>query len=177
MFKNRISNIAHSKAGYALRWMIRRDLRNVVEIETMCFKKYYDTQKLSRLLSRRNTIGMVITLPDQRSKNHFVAAYCIYDLEAESIRFRRFVVHPNCRRIGLGSDLMKKILGKLNERRSRIELVVRECNLEAQLFLRSHGFKAEQIIREMYEDTPEDGYIMRHRSASMIDSRSFKLPF
>lgn len=177
MFKNRISNIAYSKVGYDLRWMIHRDLRDVVAIETMCFKKYYDTQKLSKIVSRRNTKGMVITLPDQRSKNHFVAAYCIYDLESEFIKFRRFVVHPNCRRIGLGSELMKKLLGKLNERRSRIELVVRECNLEAQLFLRSHGFKAEQIIREMYEDTSEDGYIMRHRSASMKDHQSFKLPF
>ena len=40
---------------------------------------------------------------------------------------------------------------------------MRETNLAAQLFFRSSGFRAVSVLREFYEDTPEDAYLMQYR--------------
>ena len=60
--------------------------------------------------------------------------------------------------------MIEKLVSKLtNQRRSRITLEVRETNLQAQLFFRQLGFRAISVLRQYYEDTPEDAYIMQYR--------------
>ena len=60
--------------------------------------------------------------------------------------------------------MLAKLLGKLpHERRNRIMLEVRETNLEAQLFFKSIGFKAISVLRDFYDDTDEDAYLMQFR--------------
>lgn len=71
-------------------------------------------------------------------------------------------VHPNCRRIGVGKELLNKVLKKESPKRSYIEFVLRESNLDAQLFLKAQNFKATRVVRNKYRDTSEDGYIMKH---------------
>jgi ribosomal-protein-alanine N-acetyltransferase len=59
--------------------------------------------------------------------------------------------------------MLTKLVGKLsNQRRTRIMLEVRETNLSAQVFFRHNGFRAISVLREFYEDTPEDAYIMEY---------------
>ena len=71
---------------------------------------------------------------------------------------------PEFRRMGIGSQMIRKLIGKLSsQRRSRIMLEVRETNLAAQLFFRENGFRAVSVLREYYEDTPEDAYVMQYR--------------
>ncbi len=60
--------------------------------------------------------------------------------------------------------MMAKLTGKLSQqRRNRILLEVRETNLDAQLFFRTEGFRAVSVLRDYYEDTPEDAYVMQYR--------------
>jgi ribosomal-protein-alanine N-acetyltransferase len=60
--------------------------------------------------------------------------------------------------------MIQKLVGKLsNERRNRILLEVRETNLEAQLFFKQLGFRAISVLRDYYEDTTEDAYLMQLR--------------
>jgi ribosomal-protein-alanine N-acetyltransferase len=60
--------------------------------------------------------------------------------------------------------MVRKLVSKLApQRRSRIMLEVRETNLAAQLFFRQLGFRAISLLREFYEDTPEDAYLMQFR--------------
>jgi ribosomal-protein-alanine N-acetyltransferase len=42
-------------------------------------------------------------------------------------------------------------------------LEVRETNLPAQVFFRSNGFRAISVMRNFYDDTPEDAYAMQFR--------------
>ena len=68
------------------------------------------------------------------------------------------------RRRGVGSQMAKKLITKLShDRRSRIMLEIRETNLAAQLFFRTLGFRAVSVLRQFYEDTPEDAYLMQFR--------------
>ena len=41
-------------------------------------------------------------------------------------------------------------------------LEVRETNLAAQLFFRQRGFKAISVLRDFYDDTTEDAYLMQY---------------
>jgi ribosomal-protein-alanine N-acetyltransferase len=60
--------------------------------------------------------------------------------------------------------MIRKLISKLSpQRRSRIMLEVRETNLAAQLFFRDLGFRAISLLRDFYEDTTEDAYLMQFR--------------
>ncbi len=59
--------------------------------------------------------------------------------------------------------MVAKLVGKLSShRRTRIALSVRETNLFAQLFFRIQGFRAMEVVREHYQDTGEDAYVMQY---------------
>ena len=68
------------------------------------------------------------------------------------------------RRRGVGTQMVRKLVGKLSaQRRTKILLEVRETNLAAQLFFRDASFRAISVLRDYYEDTPEDAYLMQYR--------------
>ena len=48
-------------------------------------------------------------------------------------------------------------------RRLKITLAVRERNLAAQVFFRSHDFRATKVLRTYYEDSGEDAFQMEYR--------------
>ena len=59
--------------------------------------------------------------------------------------------------------MIDKLVGKLSsQRRTRITLEVRETNLAAQLFFRASGFRATSVLRDFYDDSPEDAYLMQY---------------
>jgi len=59
--------------------------------------------------------------------------------------------------------MMGKLAAKLTpDRRSRIVLEVRERNLPAQLFFRSLGYRAISVLKDFYQDTTEDAYLMEY---------------
>ncbi len=59
--------------------------------------------------------------------------------------------------------MVAKLVGKLSShRRTRISLQIRESNLPAQLYLRSLDFRAIEVVRDAYEDTGEDAYVLQY---------------
>jgi ribosomal-protein-alanine N-acetyltransferase len=141
-----------------IRWMIRRDMPDVLGIESNCFEFAWSEDDFIRCLRQRNCIGMVAEC-DER-----VAGFMIYELHKNRLHVLNFAVHSDYRRRGIGSTMMRKLLGKLSqERRNRIMLEVRETNLEAQLFFKSLGFKAISVLRDFYDDATEDAYLMQFR--------------
>ena len=93
-----------------------------------------------------------------------VVGFMIYELHKTRIHVLNFAVARDHRRLGVGSQMIAKLIGKLSsQRRSRIVLEVRERNLPAQLFFRANGFRAVSVLRSFYEDTPEDAYLMQYR--------------
>lgn len=145
-----------------IRWMIRRDMPEVLDIESSCFEFPWSEDDFIRCLRQRNCIGMVADCDDK------VVGFMIYELHKTRLHILNFAVHPDHRRLGIGQRMSEKLVAKLsNQRRSRILLEVRETNLAAQLFFRAQNFRAVSVLRDFYEDTTEDAYLMqyRHRSA------------
>jgi len=137
--------------------MIRRDMFDVLDIEQRCFEFPWDEDTFIRVLRQRNAIGMVIE-HDER-----IVGFMIYELHKNRLHVLNFAVHPNFRRIGVGQQMIGKLIGKLDHARRRcILLEVRETNLQAQLFFRSMGFLAINVLENFYDDSTEDAYLFEY---------------
>ena len=144
-----------------IRWMIRRDMPSVLAIEQECFEFPWLEEDFIRCLRQRNCIGMVAEAGER------IVGFMIYELHKTRLHILNFAVQEQLRRRGVGSQMAKKLITKLtHERRSRIMLEIRETNLPAQLFFRSLGFRAVSVLRDFYEDTPEDAYLMQFRCSA-----------
>ena len=134
-----------------IRWMIRRDMPEVLAIENRSFEFPWSDEDFIRCLRQRNCIGMVAEY-DER-----VVGFMIYELHKNRLHVLNFAVRPEFRRRGVGTSMMRKLIGKLSDqRRNRILLEIRETNLDAQLFFRDillryaacPSFKNEAAVRK-----------------------------
>ena len=141
-----------------IRWMIRRDMPEVLDIEKGSFEFPWSEEDFIRCLRQRNCIGMVAEY-DER-----VVGFMIYELHKNQLHVLNFSVRPDVRRRGVGQQMINKLVGKLSQqRRNRIVLEIRETNLAAQLFFRNSSFFAVSVLRDYYDDTTEDAYVMQYR--------------
>ena len=141
-----------------IRWMIRRDMPEVLAAENSSFEYAWTEEDFLRCLRQRNCIGMVAEQGER------VVGFMIYELHKQKLHILNFAVHPQCRRLGVGGQMVSKLISKLSShRRTRITLEVRETNLQAQLFFRSRDFRAVKVLRAFYEDSGEDAFLMQYR--------------
>ena len=141
-----------------IRWMIRRDMSEVVSIENACFETLWCETDFIHVLRQRNCIGMVAECDE------CVVGYMVYELHKDLLQVLNFAVHPQFQRAGVGRLMVGKLASKLShQRRRRIRLHVRETNLPAQLFFRAMQFRAISIVHDFYFDTLEDAYLMEYR--------------
>lgn len=147
-----------------IRWMIRRDMPAVLAIESQSFEFSWNEDDFIRCLRQRNCIGMVAERDDQ------VVGFMIYELHKNRLHILNFAVSKEIRRQGIGQSMVGKLLSKLShERRNRIMLEVRETNLDAQLFFKGLGFRAISVLRDFYDDTVEDAYLMQYRYKATVE--------
>jgi ribosomal-protein-alanine N-acetyltransferase len=150
-----------------IRWMIRRDMPEVLAIEHASQEFPWCEEEFLRVLRQRNCIGMVAEHGER------VVGFMIYELHKTKLHVLNLAVHADYRRQGVGRQMVAKLAGKLSShRRTRIVLHVRETNLHAQLFYRVQGFRASEVVRTYYEDTGEDAYVMQYLyDETLIDDR------
>lgn len=147
-----------TKLNPHIRWLIRKEMPQVLAIENVSFEFPWSEDDFIRCLRQRNCIGMVA------EHDEAIGGYMIYELHKNRLYILKFAVHPNLRHMGIGSAMVRKLIGKLStQRRTRIALEVRESNLDALLFFKSQGFLATSIMRDFYEDTEEDAILMQYR--------------
>jgi len=139
---------------------------DVLDIEKRSYTDPWSEEDFLRVLRQRNCIGMVA------EQNNRVIGYMIYELHRNKIQVLNFVVHSNFRRIGVGTQLIEKLVAKLSShRRNQITFIINELNLETVgVFLRKLGFGAHSIMRDYFEvidsETEEvtvrDGILMNY---------------
>jgi [ribosomal protein S18]-alanine N-acetyltransferase len=149
-----------------IRWMIRRDMADVLQTEVASFEYAWTEDDFLRCLRQRNCIGMVAEVNDR------VVGFMIYELHKNKLHVLNFAVAPQFRKRGIGTSMVAKLFGKLSShRRGKITLAVRERNLAAQLFFRKQDFKAVRVLRNYYEDSGEDAFLMEHRVEEELHDR------
>lgn len=129
-----------------VRWMIRRDMPEVMEIESKSFDCPWSEEDFIKALRQRNNIGMVSEV------NGEVAGYVVYTLNKRELEIINLAVKREYRRCYIGSQIIEKLIGKLSsDRRNKIVSYVRESNLDAQLFFKFMGFLATGVHYDYYE--------------------------
>ena len=152
-----------------IRWMIRRDMPDVLAAERASFEYAWTEDDFLRCLRQRNCIGMVAESDDPigPAPGVRVAGFMIYELHKTRLHILNFAVHPLARRNGIGGQMLGKLVHKLTtHRRLKITLAVRERNLDAQVFFRDHDFRATRVLRNYYEDSGEDAFQMEYWAPS-----------
>lgn len=153
-----------------IRWMLRRDMTEVLSIENSVFEYPWLEEDFINTLRERICIGMVY-------EKDVVLGYMIYELHKKYLNVINFAVHPDHQKMGIGTDMISKLTSKLSdERRNRIQLHVRESDLSAQLFFKSQGFKCISVFRDYYTGViTEEAYLMRYAKSILLANR-FQLP-
>jgi ribosomal-protein-alanine N-acetyltransferase len=146
-----------------IRWMIRADMPEVEEIEQLMFEHPWSQDDFIRCLRQRQVIGLVAV----DAGGDDVLGFCLYELFPNRLLLLNFAVHPSCQRRGVGRTMIEKLATKLSpQRRSRLDIMVRETNLDAQLFFRAMGFRATGMVKKPYDlqdNCDDDAIVMQYR--------------
>lgn len=144
-----------------IRWMIMRDLSEVLRIEYEEFQHAWTEEEFFDYLRVRNHIGMVA------ETNEKVVGYYLYALHSDHLTLKSIAVCHKMQRRGIGRRMIENLQAKLSpERRNRITLKVSERNTDAHLFFKAMGFKAVHVIPDYF--TPSaDAYVFRCRTADL----------
>lgn len=153
-----------------IRWLIRRDMPEVLKIEKGSFKDYaWCEEDFLCLLRQRNCIGMVA------ENNHHICGFMIYELHGNKLRILNFAVHPDYRLQNVGTQMAKNLTEKLSLRKRReVTIEIRETNLDAQLFFKKQQFRAITTLRKFYDDTYEDAYVFSYGLSPEKDAEHFE---
>lgn len=125
-----------------VRWLIRRDLPEVLEIENRSFNEPWTEEEFLIALRQRNTIGCVA----ESTYMGQIYGFMVYELHKGKLVLLNFAVAPEVRRTGVGSAMVERLTCKLSQQRRRqITTSISEGNLPAQLFFANAGFKATAV--------------------------------
>jgi len=132
-----------------VRWLIRRDMKEVLEIENYSFDDPWSEEDFIKSLRQRNCIGMVAEF------NERVIGYMIYELHKTKLHILNFGVDFYYRRNGVGTTMVNKLKSKLSYKtRTTLDLFIQEENLYGQLFFRKNGFIADHIDYDIFYNNP-----------------------
>lgn len=141
-----------------LRWMVQKDLSEVLRIDQSSQKSSWSADEFLRTLRRRNRVGMVAEHQGQ------IVGYMVYELTKTRIGLLRLGTLASERWSGVGRRMVEKLIGKLSgQRRCRITCEVHERNLPAQLFFQSLGFRATDVFRGEIDSFQNDSYLFQYR--------------
>lgn len=148
--------LSNKSVEKTIRWLIRRDLDKVLDIEKNSFDSPWVEKDFLVYLRKRNCIGLVYEI------DFTIVGFMIYELHKNYLEIKNLAIDPDQRHKNYGSDMIKRMQDKLNQqKRQFILLNVKESNLGAHLFFQKNEFKAVKVIRKFYEDTSEDAYEMK----------------
>jgi len=130
-----------------IRFLSRKDMEEVLNIELDCYPSNPWT---------KNDFHLVLRQPISQA---FVAIYktdivgfLVYEMQPGKLEILNMCVPPEIQRCGVGTALMDRLkIGLGLKERSRIVVLVRETNLDGQLFLNMQGFIATAILEDYYK--------------------------
>ncbi len=141
-----------------IRWMIRRDLPKVLEIEHHSYEFPWSEKQFLAALRRSRCVGIVV-----EGEAGEIIGFALYELHRHSLEIIDLAIHPNYRRRGIGTELVDYLKQKMvRQGRERINVFVSEDSLPAQLFLKRAGLRATEVLPGYYDEDQSDAYVMTY---------------
>ena len=148
-----------------IRCMTAADLDTICEIEMQTFDYPWDRFDFGEFV-RKPGSGILVAIQDGQP-----VGYLVYEMGKNFVSIENLAVTYLHRRSGVGRTLIQALAQRMECCVDSINLTVRERNLDAQLFFRQMGFSAVAILRDFYEKTPDDAYIMQYNLTSNQPTR------
>lgn len=149
----------------SIRWMIRADMDAVLSIENQSKYAKWAEEDFLACLRQRNCIGMVAE--SNTNEAYKIYGFVVYELLGEEIRILNIAVDKAYHRQGVGRAIIDKLKKRLNNKRTKLTLIVSERNLNAHLFFRNMGFKAIGILDNYYDKNTDDAYYMSYDNSNI----------
>lgn len=131
---------ALTEKDYQIRWLIRRDVAQVLVVDEASFVDCWKEADLLEQLRQRNCVALVA----EHTATQIILGYIIYELHKDTLRIIRLAVYPQHRRQGIAARMVQRIKNIMSTRGVRaILLDINEQNLPGQLFCRSQDFRGE----------------------------------
>lgn len=138
----------------------------VIEIENSCHEYPWSWEDFLGLAGNTNSWIYVAKI-----KHRVVGYIAVMRHEADEItEIVSIAVSPDLHRLGIGTnmirfaeELLDLFTGKAHGLHT-LKAIVRERNLNAQLFLKDVGFRATEILHNMYKESDEDAYVFINNS-------------
>lgn len=136
--------------------MTKKDLKQVLEVERLCFEQPYTRAIFLQELKISSARLWVVPY-----RKKIIAYIDFWDVAGE-MELVSIAVHPKYAGRGVGPHLMKHMLayGKKNQAHSII-LDVRASNQRAQKLYQKFGFLQVGLRKRYYSDNQEDALIMK----------------
>jgi ribosomal protein S18 acetylase RimI-like enzyme len=131
-----------------IRWMIRRDLDTVLNIDkySHAVDEHWNSEEFKTQLRERNMIAMVAETDDG-----IVVGYVVYALHKTSLTIIRFGVHLDYLGGVVEAAILDKLRGKLSaERRTMVEAAVADTDTYQQQQFAKNGFIAYAVQGNEY---------------------------
>lgn len=133
------------------------DLPGMYEIERLSFRCHWSYRALAEEVTMERPTSHVLVV---KLGKRVVGFAIFWDVVGEA-HIIDFAVHPNFRRLGIGTRLMDAVLERARELNAeRATLEVRVSNESAIRLYEKFGFNVAGIRRKFYLDNNEDAYIM-----------------
>lgn len=131
------------------RYVIRRDIPEVLSIESDSFLLVWDEADVVKFLQEKDNVAQVAECGEQ------VIGYMFYSLQRELKRIVliNLCVHRAYRRMRVGSQLLRILRAKCyspSDLYSQLTALVDEYNLPFCQFLRHEGFRATHPTRDVF---------------------------
>ncbi|TXH53882.1 MAG: N-acetyltransferase [Desulfurellales bacterium] len=149
-----------SATQYRIRGVIQKDHPYIARLESAAVEYPATLDELEDTLRDRTTVALVV----EDNKEQIIGA-CVYSNLSDRTIIRHLMVHPKHQRQGIGTGLIKRMKSKLNSKRTRLEIALRDTDLSAHLFLKAQGFTADKIIKKAYENG-SDAYVFSYGGKS-----------
>ena len=142
----------------SVRWMVRRDLGQVLAIEEACFEFPWTEQEFRQCLQQPNCLGMIAEHEER------TVGFVIYETPRDRIFITNIAVEPKFQRHNVARQMVRTLVSKMiYQRRHKIAVEIRETNLPALRCFRALGFRAATILKNFFEDQSEDAYVLQYR--------------
>lgn len=147
--------VTEGLSGIAIDFMTEADLSSVLEIERLSFTTPWSEASLFNELRNPRSVSTVA----RRGRN--VIGYIFASRVVDEGHILTYAVHPDYRRLGVGSSLARDMIARLKEEDCRfIFLEVRASNEKARKIYESLGFTALGVRKSYYSSPAEDAVVM-----------------
>lgn len=145
-----------------VRWYIRRDLEEMIDIEYQCFPKPWSENDFFQTLQNRKVSAFVA---EYREK---IIGYLVFELRKKYINIFNLAVHPDYQRQGVATELVKNLKTRLLNERTKLKAEVADYNLDAHLFFKSQEFKAIKIVPQFFDDVDAYKFVFSAYKSKLV---------